>query len=71
MLQHLRMTNKIITKLLCFFSRLGGDIHQVRTESTVERLMVLDLLLVSSKENSQVLPPRPEIRSGDLLPETL
>ena len=52
-----------------FFSRLIGDFHQVRTESTVERLVVLDLLLLlakySSKENSQVVDPK-ERWLGDL-----
>ena len=57
-----------------FFSRLIGDFHQVRTESTVERLVVLDLLLLlakySSKENSQVVDNK-ERWLGDLLPEVL
>ena len=46
---------------------------QVRTKSTVERLVVLDLLLFllakySSKENSQVVASKKRL-PGDLLPE--
>ena len=58
-----------------FISHLVGDSHRVRTERTVERLMVFDLLLLlyakySSKENSQVVASK-ERWPGDLLPEIL